>query len=137
MSLELGLRKAVYEVLQGDAALTALVGNRVFDHVPDGAGYPRVVIGEAVAVDDTYNDGQWLEVNLDVHVWSDVPGTVECLRIIAAARAAIHGATLTMDQSVAVGAIHHIQHVSTRTIRGRDPNVSHGITTFRAHLGGE
>lgn len=137
MSLELGLRRAVYQTLQNDAALTTLVGTNVFDHVPAGANYPRVVIGEGLAADDEYNSGQWLEVNLDVHVWSDVPGTVQCLRIVAAVRAAIRSATLVMDQTVAVGAIHDIQHRSTRTIRGRDPNLSHGIVTFRAHLGGD
>ncbi len=137
MSLELSLRGAIYAALVNDATVGALVGDRIFDAIPNGAAMPYVELGEVQAIDEDIGCGQWLETFVDLHVWSQAVGTPEAHRIIAAVRAALRG-DLTLDTNTASGAVlHTFEHQSTRVMRGRDPQVSHGIVTFRANLGGE
>lgn len=50
----LPLQKAIFDALGASSELTALVGDRIYDHVPDDAVFPYVVIG-----DDSFSRDLW------------------------------------------------------------------------------
>jgi hypothetical protein len=75
------LQTAVYTRLSGDSELTSTLGAAVYDHVPDSAAFPYVVIGEAtVAPNDTMGK-TGRDLTLTVHTWSQYQGLKQVLQI--------------------------------------------------------
>ena len=81
------LQKAVHAALVGDAdVLAALGGARVYDHVPRGAAYPYVTIGQTSVRDWSTGSGDGGEHTLTLHVWSKAAGRGETQAVIGAIR---------------------------------------------------
>ena len=64
------LQKGIYDRLLAYSALTtALGGNKVYDHVPQGTLAPYVVIGEDTLIEaDTKSKNGW-EATIIIHCW--------------------------------------------------------------------
>jgi hypothetical protein len=93
---ESALQKALVAALKADAAVDALLGGRVWDQAPDGAGFPHLLVGrcESRPLDA---DGGGVEQALTLTAVSRFAGTEEAKAISAAVRARLHEATLEAD----------------------------------------
>ncbi|PZU57951.1 MAG: DUF3168 domain-containing protein [Brevundimonas sp.] len=93
---ESALQKALVAAMKADAAVDALLGGRVWDQAPEGAGFPHLLVGrcESRPLDA---DGGGVEQALTLTAVSRFAGTEEAKAISAAVRARLHEATLEAD----------------------------------------
>ncbi|MEL6946851.1 MAG: DUF3168 domain-containing protein [Pseudomonadota bacterium] len=69
------LQEAVFQALSTDAALTDLIGpGKVFDHVPERARFPYIVLGAQTGRDWSTATEDGTEIDFFVHVWSREKG---------------------------------------------------------------
>jgi hypothetical protein len=117
------VQKAIHDALK---AAPAIAGGRVYDHVPDGADFPYIEIGDEQIVDDgnTCDDG-W-EVFADVHVWSRSVGYPETKTLIASIVPRLVGIT-----SIAGYTLIAVEVENTRVFRDPDGLTSHGVISVR------
>lgn len=123
------LQKSIYQVLITDTALTGVLGgSRIYEHVPHGTQYPYVSFGASVSRDWSTASDDGDEHVLTFHVWSDQPGQKEAQAIIAALKAALSGAMLTMTSHRLI----NLRYEFTDTRRGGDGEVYRGLVRYRA-----
>lgn len=117
------LQKAVVARLRADAALQALIGQRVYDRAPPGAFQDRVTLGPTIAQPvDAQGVDAW-ECVLTLDVWSRGVGAIGARKIMAAVHDALHLAELTLDAGVFVWA-----RVIDQTTRSKDNGeTTHGV----------
>jgi hypothetical protein len=132
-SAAFALQQAIFAALSADAALTALLGaGRIHDDVPQGTALPYLAIGQATERDwSTGSDpdtDEGREHSLTLHVWSGARGKKEAHEMLAAVRAALHDAPLTLTGHRLVSLRHEASDVR------RDPGgeAIHGLARFRA-----
>lgn len=96
MSLTDAAQGAIVQRLRTDAALTALVGGRVYDDVPDGAEHPYISLGpedwRPTGVDCIPGEDGVIQID----IWSDAPGRVECKEITDRVAALLDGAEFAL-----------------------------------------
>lgn len=124
----LELQKAVVARLKGDAGVTALVGQRVYDQPPTAPAFPYVSLGPDQTLPDRADCYEGSEVTFQVDAWSRAVGFPEVKRIAEAARAALADAALTLTGFRLVD----IAFVEGRTFRDPDGLTSHSALNFRA-----
>ena len=71
------LQQAVFARLGAFAALTALVGARIYDHAPQDATFPYVVIGDDTTIPFDTHSTVGGEHTITVHTWSRYRGRSE------------------------------------------------------------
>jgi hypothetical protein len=108
--------------------LTALGGPRVYDDVPERAQFPYVTIGQTTERDWSAGSEDGSEHTLTLHVWSRAAGRKEANAVIAAARAALHDATLVLDGHRLI----NLRHEFSDARRDPDGETFHGTARFRA-----
>jgi hypothetical protein len=81
--------------LKADAALTALVGQRVWDRAPEAAACPHLLIGEGSSRPLAADVGA-VEHRLTLVCVSRFAGTEEARAVVAAARARLHEAAVSV-----------------------------------------
>lgn len=121
------LQTAIFTLLQADAPLAALVGDRVFDDVPDNQDvFPYVNIGE-----DTLN--QWdndsdagFSATVSIHTWSRYKGRKETKQVQGAIYDALHNASLPITGYNAI----LIQQRSEQSFVDPDGKTRHGVQIF-------
>lgn len=138
MDASLELLTAALNRLRTTTAVTADVGQRIFDRVPeqqDGAPsvpYPYISVGPGSSIPDDFDcmDGEEITIQLDV--WTsgdnDAYGSAQCRRISGAVKKALHNAELDLTTNALVS----LQWETTRIIDDPNPAVSHGVVTFTA-----
>lgn len=119
----LELQGAVVARLKASAALTALIGGRVYDSVPADAAFPYVSIGPSQAVADDADCITGFEVTLQLDGWSRMPGFVELRQVAEAVREALHKVDLQLTDNALVS----IEHRQTRELRDPDGLTSHAV----------
>lgn len=125
----LDLQGAVVQRLRNAAGVLALVGDRVFDHVPPQTPFPYVSYGSDSLIQDDVSCITAYEVSVQIDVWSRAEGQPEMKRIAGAIRAALH------DAEFDVGTDHALvlmEHETTRYIGDPDGITLHGAITFKA-----
>jgi hypothetical protein len=129
MSPAWSLQKSVFAALDGDAALTALIGaGRIFDDVPQGTTLPYVTLGRATAQDWSTGSEDGTEHVFTVHVWSGARGKQQAHEVLGAVRAALHGQPL----AVAGHNLINLRHEHTEVRPDPDGETIHGLARFRA-----
>lgn len=92
MSVSAALQKLLYEALRANAGVSAMVGDRVYDHVPpDGAGkvtveFPYISFGAYDFVPDDSDCIYAGEHTVQLDIWSRAVGKVEAKTITDAVR---------------------------------------------------
>ncbi|MBO9194329.1 DUF3168 domain-containing protein [Rhizobium sp. 16-449-1b] len=129
-SAELELQGAIVARLKADAALTALVGGRVYDQPPSPATYPYVTIGEAQTLRDDATCISGSKVYLTLHGWSTAVGYPEAKRIAEAVAESLHLAPLALPTNHLIS----LMHRQTRTLRDVDGLTSHAVIDFVASV---
>jgi hypothetical protein len=72
----LALRQAVVAALRADAGLQALIGQRVYDHIPEREQFPYVSLRDQVRAYDTTTE-RGKEHTLQLNAWSRAEGSKE------------------------------------------------------------
>lgn len=124
------LQEGVFDVLAGDATLTALIGARVYDGAPRNAAAPYVHLGEATARDWSTATEAGSEVTFAVIAWSREPGRKEALSIADRVVALLHDAALELDGWRLV----NLRHLSTETAREEKREGRRAVARFRARM---
>jgi hypothetical protein len=123
------LQKAVYAALDADAALTMLLGDGgIHDAVPQDAAFPYVVIDQMQVRDWSTGTEPGAEHMLTLHVWSRYAGKREAYEIADAARAALDGVLLTLEDHRLI----NLRHQYSELKRDEDGETHHGVLRFRA-----
>jgi hypothetical protein len=122
------LQTAVYEALAADATLTALIGESVYDHVPQDATFPFVVLDQTRISDWSTGTEAGSEHQLTLHIWSRYRGKAESYTIADTIRAALDEATLPLAENRLV----NLRHQFSDMRRDEDGETWHAVLRFRA-----
>ena len=123
----LEVQSAVYALLGGDDGVLVVtdgeeeLGVDVLDDVPEDAGYPRIVIGEATSTPANAHDRFGHRSTITLHVWSAYHGYREALLIADAIIAELDHEPLEVDGFAVVS----LRHEQTVTMRDADPDIRH------------
>ncbi|MBK3745622.1 DUF3168 domain-containing protein [Paraburkholderia aspalathi] len=123
----LELQQALFSRLTTNAALIALIGDRVYDWVPENPTYPYVSFGP---MDETSADADCVdafEISMQLDVWSRSVGYEEARQVADVIRRA-----LKADLSLTENALVYLVHRQTRVFRDPDGLTSHAALTFEA-----
>ena len=128
MSAERALMAALRDAMLESAPLQALVGERIYDDPPADVVFPYLTLGrvESRPADTAARDA--IEHAITLHAWSRHGGRAETLDMIAALRAALHNAPLTLDGHKLVLLLATFADV----FRSGDGRTTHGVLRLRA-----
>jgi len=129
------LQLAIVAQLKGDAAVTALVAQRVYDDVPSetqrasrtGGSWPYVSMGPSDETSDNADCIDGFEITVQIDVWSQDVGYPEARRIADAVRRA-----LKTDLDLTDNAMVSFEHRVTRYLPDPNPLVRRAAMTFTA-----
>ena len=127
-SPSLELQGAIVARLSAAADLASLVGDRIYDAVPNDAAFPYVTVGEGDETSDDVECVEGFELSLDIDVWSRAVGFPEAKAISDEIRRALRSS----DLALAVNALVYFRHRQTRFLRDPDGLTSHAVLTFEA-----
>ncbi|MDX2288554.1 MAG: DUF3168 domain-containing protein [Hyphomicrobiaceae bacterium] len=123
------LQRAIFERLSADGQLTALIGpSRIYDDVPREAEFPYVTFGQTMLSEYSTGEAEGYEHVVTLHVWSRANGRRQTHEVMAAVRAALHDASLTLTGYRLV----NLRHELSEARRDPDGDTYHGLVRFRA-----
>lgn len=120
------LQVAIVTRLKAAAAVTAFVGARVYDSVPENPTFPYITVGEGDETSDDADCVDGFEISLDIDVWSRAQGFPEAKKISDEVRKALKSPELTIPTNALVD----FRHRQTRFLRDPDGLTSHAVMTF-------
>lgn len=124
------LQKAVISQLAATAAVTAYLGQRIYDNAPQGAVFPFLSLGPGQELDDSADCIDGSECFLQLDIWTKEEGSqLSAKAICGAVRKALHG------QDLALGTGFGMVSLEVQSIRFEpdpDEKIAHGIVTVRA-----
>jgi hypothetical protein len=126
------LQKATFAALSASAAVQAVLGNpaRIYDHVPPGAVFPYLTLGEIEIEDWSSKSSRGFAAILTSHVFSRGRGRKEARAILEAVRAVLDNAALTLDDHVLVA----LRFQMAETLLDEDGLTYHGVARYRAMI---
>lgn len=130
MSVERALAAAIRQHALADAGVKAVLGDpaRLYDDPPPDPVFPYLTIGRVESRGADASGAEALEHVVTLHVWSRYGGRAEALDAIAALRAALHDAPL----SVASRRLVFIFAQFADVFRAGDGRTTHGVLRLRA-----
>lgn len=126
------LQEALYARLTGFAPLTALVQG-VHDHVPQGAAFPYVQVGEIDSAEWDTDTSLGSDDTVTIHVWSRYRGRLQTHQIQDAIYSALHRHALTVDGAQVVT----VEFEFADSLLDPDGLTRHGVQRFRILLNQE
>ncbi|NVM41939.1 DUF3168 domain-containing protein [Ochrobactrum intermedium] len=124
------LQGQIVTLLKASPELTALIGGRVYDRVPESPTFPYVSFGPSDEISDDADCIDGFEVTMQLDVWSRAAGFPECRRIVDAVRKALPEDGILLADNALVTFNHRI----SRVFRDPDGLTSHGAMTFEAFV---
>lgn len=138
MSPTFELIAAAMAKLKATSAVTAFVGQKVYDRVPENqdgtpnVASPYISFGPTSGVPDDYDCMDGVEITFQVDVWSwgdgEAYGSAQCHKISDTVRRALHNAELTLAQNALVTLTCEL----FRILRDPDGVTNHGVIQFTA-----
>lgn len=135
------LMLAALNKLRQTTALTAMVGTKIYDRVPEkqvngqivaDVASPYVSFGPATVISEDIDCIDGLEVTFQLDAWSwgalDAYSSIEVRKIAGIIRKALHKAELTLNDNAFV----LIRHELTRILRDSDGITNHAAIQFTA-----
>ena len=104
MNYELAVQTAVYNQLKSSSELADLVGDKIYDHVPQksevcgktvDSPFPYITIGEDINTEWSVFEKSGNDTTFVIHTWSRQRGRKELKEIQGAIRSALDRAELT------------------------------------------
>jgi hypothetical protein len=124
----LALQRAALAALAADAAVAALVGDRIHDAAPRAAAFPYVSFGEGTVRDWSTGTEEGAELRLVLHAWSRERGKRETWAILEALKAVLHDAALELEDHRLV----NLRFEFADAAADPDGITWHGVIRFRA-----
>ncbi|APE43411.1 hypothetical protein BOO69_08270 [Sulfitobacter alexandrii] len=126
------LQAAIYQILRADSAVSALVGDGVFDRVPKAGDVPPyITFGPSDEIEADMLCITSAEHSLQIDVWSERQGGFkECKEITYAVKKALHEVEIDLPTHALV----QIRVVRRLHLREPDGITSHGVVTVEADI---
>lgn len=127
---------AALNKLRSTTAVTALVGDRIMDVVPQdpAPASPYISLGPSDVVNDDADCVEGAVVTFQIDVWSwgvgEDAASAKVRKVAGAVRKALHGAEITLTKNALV----MIEHSATRVFREEDTKINHAAMTFEAFV---
>jgi hypothetical protein len=130
VSADTALLAAMRAALMEHADVQAALGDpaRVYDDPPAEAIFPYATLGRMESRPADASGGEASEHVVTLHAWSRYGGRAEALDVIAALRAALHNASLTIDGRRLILMLASFSDV----FRSGDGRTTHGVLRLRA-----
>lgn len=132
------LLAAVVTRLKADAAVSALVGTKVYDRVPQkpngqaDVASPYLSLGPSTEVPDDADCIDGVEVTFQIDAWSwgagEAFGSAQVRKIARAVRRSLHDAEINLTTNALVT----LRHELTRVMRDPDGVTNHAAMQFTA-----
>ncbi|MEQ1887566.1 MAG: DUF3168 domain-containing protein [Alphaproteobacteria bacterium] len=110
------------------ARLDTLLAEPVYDHVPQNAPFPYVVVGDAAVSAWGAGDLSGEQHALSIHIWSRYQGRKEMKQIMSSIMAALDGVALSLSGHQLVD----LRFVFADEFPDPDGVSRHGLVRFRA-----
>ena len=124
----LELQAGIVAKLKADAGVQAIVGTRVYDHVPPGPTFPYISYGDSQVLPDKADCIDGVEVFVQLDGWSRNGTYPEVKQVSKAIVAALDDQAITVSgYSVIV-----FEHNNTNYLRDPDGITRHVSLSFRA-----
>lgn len=129
MTLQLfaqGIQAAIRQKLLASGDVSAFVGTRIYDDVPEDETFPYLTVGDGSEDDWGTDDAEGSELRFQINTWSRQDGRREARAILSAVFAALH------DQGLAVeGAnVALVRHEMTQVFKDADLETYHGVSRY-------
>jgi Protein of unknown function (DUF3168) len=126
----LELQGAMVTALKADAALDALIVDRIYDRVPPAPTFPYITVGDdqVISAHADCLEGS-TQIFATLHAWSRKPGMVETKRISGAIVTALNAAALPLNGGYRLVLL---EHDSTQFLIDPDGLTSHAVIVFHA-----
>lgn len=123
----LPVRAAIVAALRADAAVGAIMGDRIYSRAPDAVVFPYSSFGPVIGEPWEGATLSGWEQSAQIDTWSRQPGGVEALSAMAAIGAALHRAPLAVAGHEFV-----LINLELQTLMN-DPDgvTTHGVQRFR------
>jgi hypothetical protein len=138
MDASFELIRAALDTLRASPAVTALVGQRLYDRVPEkqdgtpNVAFPYVSLGPSTSIPRDYDCLFGEEITIQFDAWTNGPGeafgSVQCRKICDAVKRALHEAELTLQDNALVT----LNWEMTRVLDDPNPAIAHGVIQFTA-----
>jgi hypothetical protein len=122
------LQAAVLAQLRADSSVSALLAGRIYDEPPASPAYPYVTIGRTETRPWGGLNGEGVEHAVTLTCVSRFGGAEEAKAVVAAMRAALHGAELTLTDHRLV----NLRATYSDVFRGSDWRSTFGVLRVRA-----
>ncbi len=126
--------------LRATSAVTALVGTKIYDRVPeDQSGnpavtFPYISIGPSTSIPADYDCLAGEEVTIQFDAWSsgagEAYGSVQVRKIADAIKQALHDTELTLTTNALVS----LQWETTRVVKDPNPAINHAVVMLTAEV---
>lgn len=131
MSVFAELQKLIFDTLQADAAVNALIGGRIYDGPPNDQQFPCITFGPSDSNPDDMECIKARTESIQLDVWSRSNGRMRpCREIMDAVYDALHHANL----SLTVNALVLIRVDGMRMFMDADGETAHGVITVEADV---
>lgn len=124
------LQQAVYSRLSGDTELVTTLGAAVYDHVPDSAAFPYVVIGDITEATNDTMTRTGRGVTLTLHLWSQYAGMKQLDLIADRVDDLLDRWAPTVTGWSATSMLREF----FETMRDPDGVTRHGVARYRIHI---
>lgn len=121
---------AVFSVLSNAPALQTLVGQKIFDYVPESAQVPYVTMDGFFSTDAPLKDADGEDATCLIHVWVEDRSNLQLSTIVAAIKKVLNQVVLRMNNSVA----NNVRLHSTTIVKDRDGIHRQGVLRVTANL---
>jgi hypothetical protein len=128
MSPERALAVAIRAAALNNAAVQALLSDRIYDDPPPDVVFPYLTLGRVESRPADTASREAIEHAITLHAWSRHGGRAETLDIIAALRGALHNAPLVVTGHKLVLLLATFADV----FRSGDGRTTHGVLRLRA-----
>ena len=131
MAAAMALQKTVFERLNGDAALTALLGeNGIFDKNPSATDPPYLVFGDHTTAEWNADSVDGSQHDFSLEIWSSQNGRKQVIEIADAVITSLADLTNT-DAPYQLA---NLEHSSTAITRENRNGFYLGVIRFRAAI---
>lgn len=120
------LLDAIKARLLNDANITSLIGDRLFDRIPNNPTFPYLSIGEVQVLPELAEATDAATAHVTLHSWDRFKGSDAVKSIGKYVIAALHDQDLTLDD----GAVQSLLLESARTLPDPDGLTKHGVYQF-------
>ena len=122
----LALQAAISDLLLGNADVTSLIDDRLFDKIPSTPEFPYASFGEFQMLPELGEGADAAQSFVTLHSWDRFKSSRATKGLARAIIAALHDQDLT----IAGGAVQSLLLQSSRVIPDQDGLTSHGILVF-------